>query len=328
MAASFTHTPSDRAARSAPLEFAVSPALLGARRAGGDGAGPAQPAVRLRDAALRFGDRQLWGDLSLDIAPGEFLAVLGPNGSGKTSLLKVLLGLQPLSSGTVSVCGRTPSRSSNTVGYVPQQKGFDPALPLRGRDLVRLGLDGHRWGAAWPSRATRERVAGVIDAVGATAYADAPVGMLSGGEQQRLRIAQALLGDPAVLLCDEPLLSLDLRHQQAVSALIDARRRLAGTAVVFVTHEVNPVLPLVDRVLYLVGGRWAVGTPEQVMTSETLTGLYGTDVDVLRVRGRIVVIGHPDSPHGEHGPHGEHHHHHPDDPDRHPQPFAGSGSGC
>ena len=270
--------------------------------------GGAPPAVRLVDAALRFGDRELWGDLTLDIAPGEFLAVLGPNGAGKTSLLKVLLGLQPLTRGSVQVCGRAPRRGSNRVGYVPQQKSFDPGLPLRGRDLVRLGLDGHRWGAAWLSRTARARVDDVLGAVGATGYADSPIGLLSGGEQQRLRIAQALLGDPAVLLCDEPLLSLDLRHQQAVSTLIDRRRQQADTAVVFVTHEVNPVLPLVDRVLYLVGGRWAVGTPDEVMTGETLSDLYGTDVDVLRVRGRIVVVGQPDGPHGDAGSH-----HHPDD---------------
>jgi zinc/manganese transport system ATP-binding protein len=136
--------------------------------------------------------------------------------------------------------------------------------------------------------------------------ADRPIGLLSGGEQQRLRIAQALLGDPRVLLCDEPLLSLDLQHQQAITALIDERRRRADTAVVFVSHEVNPILPIVDRVLYLVGGRWAVGTPDEVMTSARLSNLYGTDVDVFRVHGRIVVIGAPDAAHGEHG--GEHHH--------------------
>jgi zinc/manganese transport system ATP-binding protein len=264
------------------------------------------PAVRLRGAELVFGDRRLWGGLSLDVAPGEFLAVLGPNGSGKTSLLKVLLGLQPLSAGSVSVAGRTPHRGSSAVGYVPQQKSFDRDLPLRGRDLVRLGLDGHRFGWSRIGRSGRTLVDEAIAAVGATGYADAPVGLLSGGEQQRLRIAQALLGDPALLLCDEPLLSLDLAHQQAVSRLIDARRRTAGTAVLFVTHEVNPILPLVDRVLYLVGGRWAVGTPEEVLTSERLTGLYGTAVDVLRVRGRIVVVGAPDSAHAEHG--AEHHH--------------------
>jgi zinc/manganese transport system ATP-binding protein len=266
----------------------------------------ATPAIRLTGAALRFGDRSLWGDLTLEVSPGEFLAVLGPNGSGKTSLLKVLLGLQQLSSGTVEVCGRTPRRGSSLVGYIPQQKSFDRDLPVRGRDLVRLGLDGHRWGVGLPHHGARAAVAAAVDAVGAAGYADRPIGLLSGGEQQRLRIAQALLGDPRVLLCDEPLLSLDLQHQQAITALIDERRRRADTAVVFVSHEVNPILPIVDRVLYLVGGRWAVGTPDEVMTSARLSNLYGTDVDVFRVHGRIVVIGAPDAAHGEHG--GQHHH--------------------
>jgi zinc/manganese transport system ATP-binding protein len=265
------------------------------------------PTVVLRDATVRFGARTLWAGLDLDVAPGEFLAVLGPNGSGKTTLLKVLLGLLRLSSGTVDVCGRTPRRGSNHVGYVPQQKSFDRDVPLRGRDLVRLGLDGHRWGTGLPNRSTRARVDQAIAEVGGTDYADAPLGTLSGGEQQRLRIAQALLGNPQVLLCDEPLLSLDLQHQQATSSLIDRRRRSARTSVLFVTHEINPVLPLVDRVLYLAGGRWAIGTPDEVMTSETLSDLYGTDVDVLRVRGRIVVVGAPDAAHGEHD--GSHHHH-------------------
>ncbi len=268
-------------------------------------AGP--PTVQLAGAGLRFGERWLWRDLELDVQPGEFLAVLGPNGAGKTSLLQVLLGLQPLSGGTVRVCGRAPRRGSDLVGYIPQQKALDRDLPVRARDLVRLGLDGHRFGVPLPDRRARARVDEVLAAVGATSYADAPVGLLSGGEQQRLRIAQALLGDPRVLLCDEPLLSLDLRHQQEVSNLLDARRRTADTSVVFVTHEVNPVLPLIDRVLYLVGGRWAVGTPDEIMTGERLSELYGTDVDVLRVRGRIVVVGAPDGAHAEPG--ADHHHH-------------------
>jgi zinc/manganese transport system ATP-binding protein len=275
--------------------------------------------VALRAATLRFGARELWSGLDLDVAPGEFVAVLGPNGSGKTSLLKVLLGLQRLTSGSVTVAGRTPRRGSDLVGYVPQQKAFDRDIPLRGRDLVRLGLDGHRWGAPLPSRVARGRVDRAIESVGATAFADAPLGTLSGGEQQRLRIAQALLGDPRVLLCDEPLLSLDLAHQQATSSLIDTRRREANTSVLFVTHEINPVLPLVDRVLYLVGGRWAIGTPDEVMTSVRLSALYGTDVDVVRVRGRIVVVGAPDAAHGDIG---AGHHHHPVD-DEHDEHSAG-----
>jgi zinc/manganese transport system ATP-binding protein len=257
-------------------------------------------AIRLRDASLSYGSRMLWQGLDLEVAPGEFLAVLGPNGSGKTSLLKVLLGLSDLTGGSIEVSGERPRRGSSAVGYVPQQKGFDADLGVRGRDLVELGLFGHRYGLPRRSRPARERVDAAIESVGASAYADRPIGRLSGGEQQRLRIAQALLGDPSVLLCDEPLLSLDLAHQHAVVELLDARRLEANTAVVFVTHEINPVMPIVDRVLYLVNGRWAVGTPDEVMTSERLSELYGTEVDVLRVRGRIVVIGASDD---------EHHHH-------------------
>jgi zinc/manganese transport system ATP-binding protein len=250
------------------------------------------PVLELRAAAVRFGERTLWDGLDLDVAPGEFVAVLGPNGSGKTTLVRVLLGLQPLSAGEVRVGGAVPRRGNPTVGYIPQQKALDPDLPLRGRDLVGLGLDGHRCGLGLRGRAARRaRVDAALAAVGGTAYADAPVGRISGGEQQRLRVAQALVGDPRVLLCDEPLLSLDLAHQSTVTQLIDERRRAAGTAVLFVTHEINPVLPLVDRVLYLVDGRFRIGPPGEVMTSGVLSELYRTRVDVLRVRGRLVVVG-------------------------------------
>ncbi|AHH93786.1 metal ABC transporter ATP-binding protein [Kutzneria viridogrisea] len=257
-----------------------------------------EAALRLRSARLSYGERVLWDGLDLDIRPGEFLAVLGPNGSGKTSLMRVLLGQQQLSSGSAEVVGHPAGKANHRIGYIPQQRALDSQLVLRGRDLVGLGLDGHRWGLGLRGRAERRRrVDRVLAEVGATEYADQPVGLLSGGEQQRLRVAQALVGDPELLLCDEPLLSLDLANQRVVSELIDARRRSAGTAVLFVTHEINPVLPLVDRVLYLVDGRFQIGSPDEVMTSENLTRLYRTPVDVLRVRGQIVVVGAQNSAH-------------------------------
>jgi zinc/manganese transport system ATP-binding protein len=239
---------------------------------------------------VSYGARTVWSEAGFTVEPGEFVAVLGPNGAGKTSLLKVLLGLLPLSAGTVQIAGARPRRGSDLVGYVPQQKGFDVDLGSRGRDLVGLGADGHRFGRPWSTPRARQRVAEAIAAVGALGYADQPIGRLSGGEQQRLRIAQALIGDPSMLLCDEPLLSLDLNHQRGVIELIDGRRRQAGTAVLMVTYEINPVLPLVDRVLYLVDGRWAIGVPDEVMTSERLSELYQTEIDVIRVRGRIIVV--------------------------------------
>ncbi len=252
--------------------------------------------MSLRAATMSFGERVLWDLLDLDVAPGEFLAVLGPNGSGKSTLLRVLLGLTSLTGGTVRIAGRPTRRGSPDIGFIPQHTSSDPQLTLRGRDLVALGLDGHRLGLGLQRRASRQRaVAATLEQVGATDYADAPVGQLSGGELQRLRVAQALVGDPSVLMCDEPLLSLDLANQRVVSRLIDSRRRSAGTAVLFVTHEINPILPMVDRVLYLVGGQFRIGTPEQVMTSEVLSELYQTEVEVLHVRGRLVVVGVEDA---------------------------------
>lgn len=251
--------------------------------------------VSLRDASLKFGSRTLWEQLNLDIEPGEFLAVLGANGSGKTSFLKALLGVTPLSSGTLSIAGEPVRRGSRSIGYVPQQKHFAPDTPLRARDLVGLGVDGHKWGLRLRGAAYKKRVDELLEQVGATPYGKVPVGMLSGGEQQRLRIAQALAPNPSVLLCDEPLLSLDLNHQKAVSALVGRQAKVNGTAVVFVTHEINPILDHVDRVLYLAGGRFTLGTPAEVMTTEVLSGLYGTHVQVLRSEGRIIVVGRPDS---------------------------------
>ena len=254
-----------------------------------------KPVVSLRGASLQFGRRALWEDLNLDIRPGEFFAVLGPNGSGKTSFLKVLLGLQQLHSGTASLGAHPVERGSRMIGYIPQQKSFAPDTPLRARDLVGLGVDGHRWGLRLGAARANRRIDELLELVGATDYAKVPVGQLSGGEQQRLRVAQALATDPKVLLCDEPLLSLDLHHQQAVSALINRQCREQDSAVVFVTHEINPIIDYVDRVLYLAGGRFRVGTPQEVMTTEVLSDLYGSHVEVIHANGRIVVVGLPDA---------------------------------
>lgn len=262
--------------------------------------------LRIEGASLRRGDRELWADLDLAVEPGEFIAVLGPSGSGKTTLLRAILGLEPLTSGTITALG-TPvlTKGNRRIGYVPQSRPLPRDTSLRGRDLVSLGVDGHKWGIPFPRRSDRERVDALVRSVGAEGFADRPVGLLSGGEQQRLRIGQALADDPRLLLCDEPLTSLDLANQQAVVSLIDRHRRTTDAAVLFVTHDTNPVLRSVDRILYLAGGRFMLGKPEEVLDSQVLTDLYGAPVYVLRAGGRLVVVGAPDAE--------EPHHHHDDD---------------
>lgn len=266
-----------------------------------------EPPLHIAGAALRRGDRELWAGLDLTVDPGEFIAVLGPSGSGKTTLLRAILGLDRLSEGSITALGERVQRPGNRrIGYIPQQRPLARDAALRGRDLVALGVNGHRFGVPLPRRADRARVDRLLEAVGATAFADRPVGELSGGEQQRLRAGQALADDPRLLLCDEPLTSLDLANQQAVTALIDRHRRDTGAAVLFVTHDINPVLSRVDRILYLAGGRFMLGTPDEVLDSRVLSELYGTDVYVLRAGERLVVVGAPDAD--------DTHHHHDEHP--------------
>lgn len=265
-----------------------------------DPAGPSP--LQIRGAALRRDDRELWSGLDLEVAPGELIAVLGPSGSGKTTLLRAILGLVPLSEGEIVALGEPVHRRGNRrIGYLPQARPLPRDTAMRGRDLVALGVDGHRFGLPIPRRGERQRIDALIDSVGAAAFADRPVGTLSGGEQQRLRVGQALADDPRLLLCDEPLTSLDLANQQAVVRLIDEHRR-SGAAVLLVTHDINPVLGKVDRILYLAGGRFTLGKPKDVLTSPVLTDLYGAPVFVLRAGDRLVVVGAPDAE--------ESHHHH------------------
>ncbi|MCU4182831.1 ATP-binding cassette domain-containing protein [Acidiferrimicrobium sp. IK] len=263
------------------------------------------PAVWAEAAAVAVSRRTLWSGVDLDIAAGEFVAVLGPNGVGKSTLVKVLLGSLPLSAGRVRVLGREPGGASQEIGYLPQRRSFDPSLRVRGVDVVRLGLDGDRWGAPIPglarvsaaARRASARVAEVIDLVGASAYADRPIGRLSGGEQQRLLIAQALVRRPRLLILDEPLDSLDLPNQSSVAALIARISREEGVTVLMVAHDVNPILPYLDRVVYIAAGGAVAGTPAEVITGPILSRLYGTAIEVLATSdGRLVVIGEPEAP--------------------------------
>jgi len=244
---------------------------------------------------------------------GEFVALLGANGSGKSTLLRVALGALGLEGGTATVLGRPPGDASGRIGYLPQRQAFDHGTRLRGTDVVRLGLDGERWGLPLPGRgerAARARVAEAVEMVGAGAYAGRPIGECSGGEQQRLLIAQALVRRPELFLLDEPLDSLDLPSQASVAALVAQICREQQVGVLLVAHDVNPLLPYLDRVVYLAGGRAVEGPVGEVITSEVLSGLYGVPVEVLRASdGRLVVVGQPEPPAHHHDRHDHSHAH-------------------
>jgi zinc/manganese transport system ATP-binding protein len=277
--------------------------------------GSAGRAIELERATVRLGGRTIWGDVSMAMSTGEFVALLGANGSGKSTLLRTVLGSLPLAGGRATVLGRPPGQANREIGYVPQRRSFEAGTRLRGIDIVRLGLDGDRWGVPlglpWGGgrarrRAAREEVLEAIEMVGAGSYASRPIGECSGGEQQRLLIAQALVRRPRLLLLDEPLDSLDLPNQASVSALVSEICREAGVAVLLVAHDVNPLLPYLDRVVYLAGGHAVEGPVEEVITSETLTRLHGVPVEVLRASdGRLVVVGQPDAPAHHHDRHAE-----------------------
>ncbi len=290
-----------------------SPLAPGNQAPGVNGAaGPAERAalVEVDQATVVLGGRTIWSHVDATVSAGQFVAVLGPNGVGKSTLLKAVLGLIPLASGRIRLLGHTPGQANHHVGYLPQRRSFDAGLRIRGVDVVRLGLDGDRWGLPLPgarSRAAAARVRELVELVGAAGYAHRPIGQLSGGEQQRLLIAQALARRPRLLMLDEPLDSLDLPNQAGVAALISRVARTEDVAVMIVAHDVNPILPYLDRVIYLGHGGTASGTPGEVITSETLTRLYGTPVEVLSTSdGRLVVVGQPEAP--------SHH------SDRHPEP--------
>jgi zinc/manganese transport system ATP-binding protein len=247
--------------------------------------------LRLDGIGVRLGGRQILRDVSFTVRPGEFTGLIGPNGAGKTTLLRVILGLQAPTSGRVLLNGRPrPRRAGSLIGYVPQKIAVDPDMPLRARDVVALGLDGHKLGFALPSRTRRDLVTEALEAVGAERFADSRVGELSGGEQQRVLIAHAVISRPRLLLLDEPLANLDLRSEQGIVSVLARLAREYNIAVLISAHDMNPLMRETDTIVYVAAGRAAAGRTDEVIRPEVLSALYGSPVDVIRVQGRVLVV--------------------------------------
>ncbi|HYT34164.1 MAG TPA: metal ABC transporter ATP-binding protein [Ktedonobacteraceae bacterium] len=249
------------------------------------------PVITLERVRVQFGKRTILENVNMTVNEGEFIVVLGPNGAGKSTLLKLLLGLLKPASGVIRVLGKPPRRGNNAIGYAPQHRKLEADLALRARDVVGFGLDGNRWGPGLPGARRNAIIDKALLEVDATAFADAPIGQLSGGEQQRLLIAQALLTNPQLLLLDEPLANLDISHEQEIVALVEKVCRTRNVAVMLVTHDINPLLTVADRVMYMAHGHTTIGPTNEVITSSTLTQLYGSPVEVVQALGRVFVVG-------------------------------------
>ncbi|MFI9273504.1 metal ABC transporter ATP-binding protein [Kitasatospora sp. NPDC052896] len=246
--------------------------------------------LSLAGVSVWRGGRRILDEVEFSLGPGEFTGLIGSNGAGKTTILRVVMGMLAPTEGRILVDGRPLGRRNRSVGYVPQKVLIDPDAPLRARDLVGLGLDGERVGVRTPSRQRRQHVEEMLDAVDASAFADSRVGNLSGGEQQRVLIAHALISRPRLLLMDEPLANLDIRSGQEIVDLLARIAKEQRIAVLLSAHDMNPLLPVLDRVVYVAGGRTAVGTTDEVVRTEVLSKLYGHPVNVLRVDGRVLVV--------------------------------------
>jgi zinc/manganese transport system ATP-binding protein len=273
--------------------------------------------VELDRATIGIAGHSVLSNVSLAIRAGEFIGVLGPNGAGKTTLMRAILGLLPPSAGTLRVFGHEPQRGDRTIGYLPQVRTVLPDLRVRGLDFIASSLHGERWGVPSLSRHDRSMIEQTLDSVGARDLAMRPLSAMSGGERQRLLLAQALIGSPKLLLLDEPLISLDHRHQEVAIDVVRKVCRERGITVLFSAHELNQLLGTLDRVLYLGNGQAVLGTVDEVITAPVLSRLYGTDIEVVRAAGHIFVMSRgrdvETSAHQhdhDHGDSGHEHHHH------------------
>ena len=240
--------------------------------------------------SVSLGGRPVLRDVSFPVASGEFVGLIGANGAGKTTLLRTILGLQRPTSGSVTRESVGPGSTRNRMGYLPQKVALDPDTPLRARDVVGLGLDGQRLGIPIGTRRRTAKIDGVMEAVGAAEFAEARVGRLSGGQQQRVLLAHALVSDPDILVLDEPLANLDPGSTHDVVSLLATVCRTRGIAVLLTAHDMNPLLPAIDRVVYLAEGRAASGSVDEVVRSDVLTTLYGRPIEVIRTAGRVLVV--------------------------------------
>ena len=259
-----------------------------------------KPIIQATNLTVGYRDHVIWKNASFEVNQSEYVGILGPNGAGKTTLIKLLLGLIPSESGSLKLFGKDPSKGNSRIGYVPQRRPIDSDMNIAAIELVKLGLNGTKWGVRSHIKTKNDELAAleVLDQVSARELAYKPLGILSGGELQRVFLAQALVGKPDLLLLDEPLANLDIRHEVNLVQLIDRIVKEQGVSVLLIAHDLNPLLPVLDKVIYVANGRLSSGKPSEIVTSKSLSDLYGAPIEVLRdSKGRVAILGVEESAH-------------------------------
>lgn len=254
--------------------------------------------ITAKNLSVRYNDHTIWQDANFTIEKGKFIGILGPNGAGKTTLFRLLLGLAQPTAGELTVLGKNPHRGNPRIGYVPQRHHVDNDMSIEALEIVRIGLTGNKWGMSLTPAKERKKAFEALQAVGAEELAHRPLGKLSGGELQRVFLAEALVSEPDLLLLDEPLANLDIRRETNLVQLASEVAKSKGVTVLLIAHNINPLLPVLDSVIYIAEGKIATGAPNEIFTSEGLTKLYGIPIEVLRDSyGRVAVLGIDEAPH-------------------------------
>jgi len=262
-------------------------------------AGAVQPQIVTGENVVAgYPDKVVWRDANFGFDRGELIAIIGPNGAGKTTLFRLLLGLQQPMSGTIKMFNELPKRGNSRIGYVPQRHVIDSETNIECMELVHLAFCGHLWGFHLSSKVGRKAALDALEAVGGAELAHQPLCDLSGGELQRIFLAEALVSNPDILLLDEPLSSLDIRRAKELIQLVDRVVRTRNVTALLVAHDINPLLPYLDKIVYIANGKVATGKPQEVLTSERLSALYDVHVEVIRdSRGNVAIIGIDDTVH-------------------------------
>lgn len=256
--------------------------------------------ISATDLSAGYKTTTIWQDAAFKVAPGEFVGLLGSNGAGKTTLFRLLLGLDRPRKGKILVFGEKPKRGNPRIGYIPQRRAIDTESSIEALEYVRLGAYGNRWGFSTQAQSEYTLALEALKLVDGEDLAHKPLSQMSGGEQQRIFLAQALVGNPELLLLDEPLANLDIRRETQLIQLVKRIAKDRGIAVLLIAHDINPLLPVIDSIMYIAGGKIATGKPEAIVTSEILSNLYDAPIEVIRSpKGRVAVLGVEEALHHE-----------------------------